>query len=129
LICESAQEFVEKAVRYGRDRRSLEPLRERLRAGRDTSTLFDMPGLVHELEGLYDQMWQAQQTGMLPRPKLENLEVYLEVGTSHALEAVETQALADYHALWLDRLARRHLHRPIAADSRLISPAVLAAWG
>ncbi|MEI9954167.1 MAG: glycosyl transferase, partial [Pseudomonadota bacterium] len=129
LICESAQEFVEKAVRYGRDRSLLEPLAERLRAERANSALFDMPNLVNELEGLYAQMWQAQQTGTLPRPKLDNLEVYLEVGASHAFEAVEAQSSPDYHGQWLARLARRHAHRPIAADSRLVSPAVLAAWG
>jgi predicted O-linked N-acetylglucosamine transferase (SPINDLY family) len=129
LICASAQEFVEKAVRYGRDRHLLEPLRERLRAGRDTSVLFDMPTLVNELEGLYAQMWQAQQTGTLPRPKLDNLDVYLEVGSSYGLEALEVQTVPDYHGHWLERLARRHAFRPIAADSRLITPAVLAAWG
>ncbi|HEY0468930.1 MAG TPA: hypothetical protein VGC79_32280, partial [Polyangiaceae bacterium] len=128
LICESAQEFLEKAVRYGRDRRLLEPLRERLRSGRNTSVLFDMPGLVSELEGLYAQMWQAQEAGRLPRPKLANLDVYLEVGASYPLDAVEVQTLPDYHGYWRERLARRHAHRPIEPDSRLISQAVLAAW-
>ena len=129
LICESAREFVEKAVRYGRDRSLLEPLRERLRAARNSSVLFDMPTLVQELEGLYTEMWQAQQAGTLPRPDLQNLDVYLEVGASHALESVEMQSLPDYHGHWLERLARRHAHRPIAPDSRLLSPAVLASWG
>jgi len=129
LICESAQEFAEKAVRYGRDRRLLSPLRERLRERRGTSVLFDMPTLVKELEGLYAKMWQAQEEGLLPRPKLDNLDVYLEVGEKHGLEARELQTEADYHGLWLERLAQRHAHRPITADCRLVSPAVLASWG
>lgn len=129
LICESASEFVEQAVRYGRDRRLLEPLRDRLRAGRDSSTLFDMPSLVHELEGLYEQMWQAQLSGTLPRPELDNLDVYLEVGASRALEATDSSSSAEYHEQWRERLARRHAHRPLRADSRLVSPALLAAWG
>jgi len=66
---------------------------------------------------------------LLPRPKLNNLDVYLEVGEKHGLEARELQTEADYHGLWLERLAQRHAHRPITADCRLVSPAVLASWG
>jgi predicted O-linked N-acetylglucosamine transferase (SPINDLY family) len=128
FVCESAEHFVETAVRYGTDRRLLEPIRERLRAGRDTCTLFDMPLLVHHLEGLYAQMWHARETGSLPRPELKNLDVYLEVGSNQQPDALEVQTLADYHGFWLEKLARRHQYRPIDADSRLISPAVLAAW-
>jgi len=127
LICESSPEFVEKAVRYGRDRRSLEALRERLNAARNSSVLFDMPTLVSELEGLYEQMWRAQAAGTLPRPNLANLDVYLEVAANESLESLEF--VPDYHARWLERLARRHAHRPIIADSRLISQAVLDGWG
>ncbi len=131
LICETAEGFVQAAVRYGNDRALLTPLRERLRSGRDTSTLFDMPGLVRNLEGLYETMWQAHESGSLPRPNLRNLDVYLDVGSKQALDAIEVQALpdADYARHWLDRLARRHQYRPIDADARLISDAVLAAWG
>src|SRR6478609_208158 len=128
LICESASEFVEKAVRYGRDLRLLEPFRERLRTARSSSVLFDMPTLVRELEGLYEQMWHAQEQGTLPRPNLDNLDVYLEVGANSPLEACDTRNADDYHRFWRDRLARRHAHRPIGADARLISPAVLSAW-
>jgi len=129
LICESAAEFSEKAVRYGRDRRLLEPLRERLRAGRNNSVLFDMPRLVRELEGLYDQMWQAQASGTLPRPRLDNLDAYLEVGARRELEASDARSAADYHEQWRARLAHRHAYRPLSTDTRLVSPTVLAAWG
>jgi len=74
-------------------------------------------------------MWQAKLAGRLPQPKLENLDVYLEVGASQALDGFEANSLADYHDQWLARLAQRHAYRPIAADSRLISADVLAAWG
>jgi predicted O-linked N-acetylglucosamine transferase (SPINDLY family) len=129
LVCESATEFVEAAVRIGNDRTLLAPLRARLQATRDTCTLFDMPNLVRHLEGLYEQMWQAQKAGALPRPDLENLAVYLEVGQHQQPDALELQSLPDYHAFWLEKLGRRHQHRPIAGDSRLISPDVLARWG
>lgn len=127
LICESGSEYIEKAVRYGRDPRLLEPLRERLATGRNSSVLFDMPTLVSELEGLYEQMWRAQEAGALPRPNLANLDVYLEVAESAPLESLES--VPDYHARWLERLARRHAHRPIAADTRLVSQGVLEDWG
>jgi len=129
LVCESADEFVARAVRYGNDRASLAPLRERLRAGRDSCTLFDMPSLVRHLEGLYAEMRRAHETGTLPRPDLKNLDVYLEAGQNQQPDAVDLQTLADYRGFWLEKLARRHQHRPIDADSRLISPELLAAWG
>ncbi|HVZ33338.1 MAG TPA: hypothetical protein VG963_12990, partial [Polyangiaceae bacterium] len=128
LVCESAEEFVESAVRYGNDRSALEPLRERLRNQRGNCTLFDMPGLVRSLEGLYAEMWQAQQRRALPRPDLRNLDVYLEVASKAPIDAFEMQGMADYHGHWLDKLAARHRHRPIEPDARLISSAVLAAW-
>ena len=88
-----------------------------------------MPSLVRHLEGLYEQMWQSHKTGTLPRPDLKNLDVYLELAQHQPADALEHQSLADYHAIWLQRLARRHQHRPIEADSRLISREVLARWG
>ncbi len=130
LVCESAEKYVETAVRYGNDRAALEPLRARLRANRDTCTLFDMPSLVRNLEGLYAEMWAAYQSGALPQPKLENLDVYLEVGAKQQPELVDLQTLTDaaYTELWSSRLARRHAHRPIPADTRLVSPERIAAW-
>jgi len=74
-------------------------------------------------------MWPAARAGTLPRPDLKNLEVYLEIGQSQQPDAIEVQTLADYHGFWLEKLGRRHQHRPLAADSRLISPEILADWG
>ncbi len=130
LVCETAESFVETAVRYGNDRAALEPLRARLRANRDTCTLFDMPSLVRNLEGLYAEMWRAHESGTLPKPNLKNLDVYLQVGAEQQPDALEMQTLSDaaYHALWLERLGRRHQYRPLEADPRLISTSVLAAW-
>jgi Glycosyl transferase family 41 len=130
FVCESAEKYVETAVHYGNDRAALQPLQTRLRAQRDTCTLFDMPSLVRHLEGLYAEMWTAHQNGNLPQPRLENLDVYLEVGASQAPDATDLQTLSDaaYTELWNSRLARRHAHRPLTADTRLLSPALLASW-
>lgn len=128
LVCESAEDFVEKAVRYGNAPASLEPLRERLRSNRDTCTLFDMPGLVRKLEGLYTEMWQAQQARALPRPDLRNLDIYLDVASKRRLDAIEMQTLSDYQGFWLEKLALRHRYRSIGTDARLISSDTLATW-
>jgi predicted O-linked N-acetylglucosamine transferase (SPINDLY family) len=129
LVTESAEEFVEMAVRFGTERASLHPFRERLRAGRDSCTLFDMPLLVRQLEGLYDQMWSDHQSGHLPRPDLRNLDAYLEAASSVQYDALETQTLPDYHRFWLQTLKRRHDHRPLEKDDRLLTADALAEWG
>lgn len=128
LSCTSADEFVETAVQLGTDRARLHAVRDKLRAGRDASSLFDVPALVRHLEGLYRQMWQAYETGNLPRPDLRNLDVYLDVASQVVHDAVELQTLADYHGFWLDKLAQRHKHRPIHPDQRLATEAVVAGW-
>jgi predicted O-linked N-acetylglucosamine transferase (SPINDLY family) len=128
LVVETAEDFVEAAVRFGNDRAALEPFRERLRAGRESSTLFDIPSLVRHLEGLYRGMWQEYERGELPRPDLKNLDVYLEAGSALPRDAVEIRSDAEYRRDWRERLAQRHAHRPICADERLVTPAALAEW-
>jgi hypothetical protein len=118
FICSSAEEFVERAVAFGKMPSTLEPFRERLRASRDSCTLFDTPSLVLHLEQLYRQMWEYFKEGALPRPDLTNLDVYLEVGNQVDPEEVEVQSIADYRGWWHGRLARRHSFRPIAPDRR-----------
>lgn len=128
LICETAEKYVESAVRFGNDRALLEPYRARLREARTSSTLFDVPGLVRGLEGLYEQMWRAHERRELPRPDLRNLDAYLDVACQARPEAFELQTVSDYRGYWLEKLARRHAHRPLEPDARLVSAEVLAAW-
>ena len=119
LVCATTQDYVERAVAYGNDRASLAPLRERLAAGKDSCTLFDMPGLVRGLEDLYEAMWRDHEAGRLPRPDLANLDVYLEVGSAFDHEGTEVQNIADYEGWWAARLAARNALRPIPRDRRL----------
>jgi predicted O-linked N-acetylglucosamine transferase (SPINDLY family) len=128
LVTDSAERYVELAVELGKDRAKLAVFRERLRAGRETCTLFDMPLLVSKLEELYARMWNAAESGALPRPDLSNLREYLEVGGDLDPDGIEVQTLPDYRAFWLERLRRRHEHRPIARDGRIVTADVLAAW-
>jgi predicted O-linked N-acetylglucosamine transferase (SPINDLY family) len=119
LVCTSAEEFVERAVDLARGP-ALQTYRERLRAGRDTCPLFDMPSLVGELEKLYRQMWSDFQHGELPRPDLANLDVYLEVASQVKHDELEVQTIADYHAWWSERLNQRQQSRPTEPDRRLL---------
>jgi predicted O-linked N-acetylglucosamine transferase (SPINDLY family) len=119
LVCETTQDYVERAVAYGNDRASLAPLRERLAADKDSCTLFDMPGLVRSLEDLYLAMWRDHEAGCRPRPDLANLDVYLEVGSAFDHEGTEVQNIADYEGWWAGRLAARNALRPIPRDRRL----------
>lgn len=128
LVCDSAAAYVGRAIELGRDKAALAGLRRNLDENRDTCTLFDTPKLVRHLEDLFAQIWARHQAGTLPRPDLTNLDVYLEVGLQTDHEQVEMQDVADYDGWWLDRLARRHLARPIGPDRRLVGdPAALDA--
>lgn len=122
LICTTAEEYVDRAVTLGKDRNLLESYREKLRANRETCTLFDMPGLVRNLENLYAQMWSDFEKNALPQPDLANLDVYLEVGSQVKHDELEVQTIQDYEGWWREKLALRHKSRPIPADGRLWSP-------
>jgi len=118
LICESAEDFVNRAVGFGNNPALLQPFREKLRAGRNNCVLFDMPLLVQRLEELYRQMWDQYQKGELPRPDLANLYACLEVGCQARHDELEVQTLKDYQGWWRENLARRHKFRPIPPDHR-----------
>lgn len=119
LVTTTAEEFVSHAVALGKDPATLQSYRERLRAGRESSVLFDMPLLVKSLEGLYKQMWSEFEQGKMPRPNLSNLDVYLEVGCQVMHDEIEVQTISDYQGWWREKLAERHKFRPIDPDRRL----------
>lgn len=119
MVCSSAEEYVDRAVTLGKNPGLLEPLRNRLRADRDSCILFDMPRLVHRLEELYQDMWSRYQQGDRPQPDLANLDVYFEVGCSATHDDMEVQTIKDYPGWWREKLARRHTYRPIEPDGRI----------
>ena len=119
LVAATADGFVDKAVALGRDPAALKRLAAHLAENRDRSVLFDTPLLVRSLEALYAEMWADRRAGRLPVPDLTNLEAYLDLAVAVDHEAVEVQAIADYHGWWRERLARRHRVRPLPPDRRL----------
>jgi len=119
LLTYTANEFVDRAVILGNAREQLAPFRERLKATRDTCTLFDMPKLVQAVEALFGQMWQEFLDGRLPRPSLDALDALLELGSRLDHDSQEMQTLDDYHGFWQNLLRQRHAFRPIAPCPRL----------
>jgi predicted O-linked N-acetylglucosamine transferase (SPINDLY family) len=127
LVCDTAAQYVERAIELAADPGQLRAYRDQLEANRASCTLFDMNKLVSHLEGLYRSMCEDYRAGRLPQPDLDGLEVYREVGLELDPELVETQTISDYHGLYLEKLARRHRFRPIKPDGRLWTAEAIAA--
>lgn len=120
LVCTNLDDYVARAIAIAAVPGAATELRRRLRAGRDTCVLFDVPLLVKSLEGLYDRMWEEFRTGDLPVPDLTNLPVYEEVGLG-LVEGREGESIAaDLYAAALGRWAA---HEPLPTDGRLRQPA------
>ncbi len=126
LVCSTVDEYVERAVAFGLDRSRLQPYREQLAANRDRCVLFDMDGLVRNLESLYDAMHADLRNGRLPRPDLTNLDVYQDVGVEEDHDSVDVMTVSDYDAWFRAKLARRHRLWPIGPDRRLWTEADIA---
>ncbi len=80
LICNSPVEYVAKAIEAGLYRERSNELKQKLSEQKESCVLFDMPLLVRSLDTLYRQIWHDYLAGNLPRPDLNNLDEYLEVG-------------------------------------------------
>jgi predicted O-linked N-acetylglucosamine transferase (SPINDLY family) len=119
LVFTRPADYVERAVALGNNRAEIQAYKTKLQSGRQTCTLFNMEMLVDRLEALYRAMCTEYEDGRLPRPDLRNLDAYLDAGIEHDHENEEVLAIADYHGLYKEKLARLHLARPMRADERL----------
>jgi hypothetical protein len=119
LVCQTPQEFVTRAIALARNPREVNAYKAQLKANRDTCTLFDMDRLTASLEDLYFGMCGEYQEGRLPQPDLFNLPAYFRAGIEHEHEIVEMQAVADYHGLYKEELARLHRAWPLPVDKRI----------
>ena len=104
MICTSGEDYVARAIAYGRAPETLRPVRERLIAGRDTCLLFDAPRLVRGLEGLYREMARAAAEGTLPVPRLRGLDRCHEIALGLDLPASETLSRDAFTVLYRDGL-------------------------
>ena len=115
LICDTPNDYVVRAIALGNDPARTASLRARLRANRDTCTLFDTPRLVHALEGRYREML----AGIVPVPDLSNLGTYRDIMLDHAFGTAEQLDDAAYGALYEAKLSALHASFPIPPDNRL----------
>ena len=118
LICDTSEEYVRRAIAFGRDPQSLVRYRDQLRLGRETSVLRDIPALARRLEELFWQMQSESERGATPKPDLTNLEIYYEIGAELDLENIELLDEQSYRALYLDRLTKWNACGAIPPDGR-----------
>jgi hypothetical protein len=122
LVCDTPEQFVAHAVALATtERDTLASYRQRLLANRDSCVLFDIDGLARHLEQLYRDMAEAHAQGARPRPALDNLDAYLDIGAAFDHDAAEIGVSPDYHGFYHAQLAARHRLRPMRADFRLWS--------
>jgi protein O-GlcNAc transferase len=63
LIASSREEYVDIAVRLGRDSKHLKAIRAKVWRSRKDSRLFDTQGYTRDLERLYQKMWERHESG------------------------------------------------------------------
>jgi len=114
LIVPDIQGYITEAIRLGQNPIEIVSLKARLKATRDTSTLFDTNLLVSSLEALFDQMWEDFAAGNLPQPNLANLDVYEELAVTHQAEHGPVNAPS-----YAEALAEWNNFYPLQLDSRL----------
>ena len=119
LVCETPQDYVRKAVNLGQDRSLVGHYKEFLTFHRDHRTLFDTAKLGRHLEGLFVDMWDEVQSGILRQPKLTNLEIYQEIGAELYQNDIDHLPDHEFFDLYRRQLAYRDSISPIPSDSRL----------
>jgi len=119
MICASAEDYVQRAIAFARDRKSLAAIREEIARQRETCALRDIPGLARRLEELFWQMQGEAERGETPVPDLTNLDIYYEIGAELIQANVEFEDEAAYRQRYLEKLARWDDFSPLAHDARL----------
>ena len=66
MVCETTQQFEDKAVELANNPELLSKIRERLVTTRDKQPLFNVPRFVKHLEAAYQQMFDRKQSGKKP---------------------------------------------------------------
>jgi predicted O-linked N-acetylglucosamine transferase (SPINDLY family) len=118
LICDSADEYVSRAIELGRNPERVAQYRARLAAARETCVLRDIPALVRQLEKLFWRMQADGERGQTPVPDLTNLETYFEIGVELDLENIEALDDEQYRQLYRNKLAQIDDFSPLRTDAR-----------
>jgi predicted O-linked N-acetylglucosamine transferase (SPINDLY family) len=118
LICANLGAYVAKAVELGRNPKALDGLKQKLAAERGSCLLFNTPLLVEKLEDLYRGMWDDYKSGSLPRPDLNNLDVYHEIAVRLHVDDPSLSG-TDLRSRYRRELEAWNEAWPLATDSRL----------
>jgi predicted O-linked N-acetylglucosamine transferase (SPINDLY family) len=119
LICSDPQAYIEKAIGFANNPRSLRDIRESLRAKRETCALRDIPALARRLEELFWQMQAESERGKTPVPDLSNLDIYYDIGLDLVQDNIAFSDDRVYRQAYRDKLVEWHDYAPVAHDSRL----------
>ncbi len=119
LICGSLDDYVRRAIAFGRKREDLSLVREALKRQRETCALRDIPALALRLEELFWQMQGEAERGETPVPDLTNLDVYYEIGAELVLAGGEYEDDGALRQKYRDKLAEWNRHAPLPRDTRL----------
>ncbi|MGO9741818.1 MAG: glycosyl transferase [Roseiarcus sp.] len=119
LIAASESEYRIKALALYHNRRELAAIKERLKAARDNSVLFDIVRLVRGLEDLYVEMAKRESRGRTPRPDLANLDAYHEIGLQFEPDAINGMSREAYFEAYRAALDALDQNYPLAPDARL----------
>lgn len=119
LVCADTDAYLARAIALGRDRDEVARLKGRLSDNRATSTLFDTPRLVRDLEGLFRQMWADAVAGRIVKPDFTNMPAYFEIGLDLAVSGFAPTSREDVAAAYRARLAERAAWERVPPDARL----------
>lgn len=122
LVCDDSHGYIQRAIALGRSRTETECLKAQLEANRASSTLFDTPRLVRELETLFRSMWADAVEGRLPKPSFTNMHAYFEIGLDFAVAGVRHARGEELRDAYRQRLEVWAESEHIAPDGRLWLP-------
>lgn len=119
IVCDGREGYVARAISLGLDRGRIATLKERLLAGGATSTLFDTPLLVRSLEDLFRGMWADAVAGRVPKPDLQSLGSYFDIGLELHITGNIPVSRDELCQRYVARLKEWSASTLIAADGRL----------
>ena len=119
LLCSDPENYIEKAIGFANDPRSLRRIRDSLQAKRETCALRDIPALARRLEDLFWQMQAESERGETPVPDLSNLDIYYDIGVELVQNNVAYSDDKAYRQAYRDKLIEWHDYAPVPYDRRL----------
>ena len=120
MVAAGPDDYERMAIAFANDPASLKPIRKKLEKGRDRCALFDTAATVRHLEGAYARMMDDWAKNALPKPDIQNLDVYHQMGLDLDLENNALLSDDDYRAAWRQRIAFREQFFPMKPDGRMV---------